>query len=369
MKPNKLLVAAVLAIAIGAPIAGFVGGTDMSTAPAIRVPFLHGLPVGQVPGEVELASLERADAWINSPPLTASALRGKVVLIDFWTYTCINWLRTLPYVRAWAEKYRDQGLVVIGVHAPEFAFEKDLSNVHSAVAEMRISHPVAVDNDHVIWRAFRNQYWPALYFIDAHGRVRHHHFGEGGYEQSEMIIQQLLAEAGSEGVDSKPVSVDGQGFEAAADWKNLRSGENYLGYERTVGFASPGGAALDKPRTYQLPARLRPNEWALSGDWAVKNQAIALNRPNGSIAYRFHTRDVHLVMGPAVAGASVRFRVSIDGQPPGPAHGLDVDEQGYGTVTGQRLYQLIRQGGPIVDRQFEIEFLGPGVEAFAFTFG
>jgi thiol-disulfide isomerase/thioredoxin len=370
MKAKKLLVATVLALAIAAPIAAFVGGTEMpTTAPAIRVPFLHGLPAGQLHGPAELTSLEHADAWLNSPPLTASALRGKVVLIDFWTYTCINWLRTLPYVRAWAEKYRDRGLVVIGVHAPEFAFEKDLNNVRSAVAEMRIGHPVAVDNDHVIWRAFRNQYWPALYFVDAQGRVRHHHFGEGGYEQSEMIIQQLLAEAGNEGIDRRLVSVDGRGFEAAADWKNLKSGENYLGYDRTQGFASPGGAALDKPRTYQLPARLHLSEWALSGDWAVKNQAVVLNRPNGSIAYRFHARDVHLVMGPTVPDTPVRFRVSIDGQPPGQAHGLDVDEQGYGTLTGQRLYQLIRQPGPITDRQFEIEFLGPGVEALAFTFG
>jgi thiol-disulfide isomerase/thioredoxin len=322
-----------------------------------------------VSGQSELASLERADAWINSPALTPEALRGKVVLIDFWTYTCINWLRTLPYVRAWAEKYRDQGLVVIGVHAPEFAFEKNLANVRSAVKEMRIGYPVAVDNDHAIWRAFKNQYWPALYFVDAQGRVRHHYFGEGGYEQSEMVIQQLLAEAGAAGIDRKPVSVDGQGFEAAADWANLMSGENYLGFDRTQNFASPGGAVADKPRMYERPARLRLNEWALSGDWTVTNQATVLNKPNGSIAYRFHARDVHLVMGPAVPGTSVQFRVLIDGRPPNAAHGIDVDAQGNGTVTEQRLYQLIRQPGTIADRQFEIEFLGSGVEAFAFTFG
>jgi len=371
MKTNKLLIAAVLATAIGAPIAGFVGemkGQSMTSA-GVRVPFLHGFPTAKVPNQSELASLERANKWLNSPPLTASDLRGKVVLIDFWTYTCINWLRTLPYVRAWAEKYREQGLVVIGVHAPEFAFEKDLNNVRRAVKDVRIDYPIAVDNDHVIWRAFDNQYWPALYFIDAQGRVRHHHFGEGAYEQSEMIIQELLAEAGKSGIDRQPVSVDARGLEAAADWGSLRSGENYVGYERTQKFASPGGAVLDKARMYELPARLRLNEWALSGDWTVKKEATALNEAKGRIAYRFHARDLHLVMGPKTPGAPVRFRVLIDGQPPGAAHGTDVDEQGNGTVTQQRLYQLIRQPKPITDRQFEIEFLDPDVEAFAFTFG
>jgi thiol-disulfide isomerase/thioredoxin len=372
MKTSKLLVAAILATAIGAPIAGFAEEINVpqSTTPTgIRVPFLHGFPTGPIPSQSELASLERANEWLNSPPLTASALRGKVVLIDFWTYTCINWLRTLPYVRAWAEKYRDQGLVVIGVHAPEFAFEKNVSNVRWAVKDMRIDYPIAVDSEHVIWRAFKNQYWPALYFIDSQGRVRHHHFGEGAYEQSEMIIQALLAEAGNAGTDRGPVSVDARGIEAAADWGSLKSPENYVGYQRTQNFASPGGAVLDKPRVYALPARLRLNYWALSGDWTMNNQAAVLNKPNGSIAYRFHARDLHLVMGPTAPGTSVRFRVLIDGQPPGAAHGIDVDEQGNGTVTQQRLYQLIRQPKPIADRQFEIEFLGSGVEAFAFTFG
>jgi thiol-disulfide isomerase/thioredoxin len=372
MKTNKLLIAAVLAIAIGAPIAGFLGDVSMpeqTTSAEVRVPFLHGLLTGQIAGQSGLASLERADEWLNSPPLTPPALRGKVVLVDFWTYTCINWLRTLPYVRAWAEKYRDQGLVVIGVHAPEFAFEKDPNNVRRAVKDLRIDYPVAVDNEHVIWRAFMNQYWPALYFVDAQGRVRHHHFGEGAYEQSEMIIQALLAEAGVGEVSREPVSVAGRGLEAAADWSNLKSPENYVGYDRTRSFASPGGALLDKPRDYMLPARLRLNEWALSGDWTVKRPAVALNKPNGRIAYRFHARDLHLVMGPAAPGTSVRFRVLIDGQPPGAAHGIDVDEQGNGTVTEQRLYQLVRQSKPIAERQFEIEFLDPGVEAFAFTFG
>jgi thiol-disulfide isomerase/thioredoxin len=371
MRTNKRLVAAVLVIAIAAAIVSVVGGSNVqqTTSSGLKVPFLHGFPTGQTAGQSELASVERASEWLNSPPLTATALRGKVVLVDFWTYTCINWLRTLPYVRAWAEKYKDQGLVVIGVHTPEFAFEKDISNVRWATKALRVDYPVAVDSDYVIWRAFKNQYWPALYFIDAQGRARHHHFGEGAYDQSEMIIQALLAEAGSTGVNREPVSVDGRGLEAAADWRNLKSPENYLGYGRTQNFASPGGAVLDKPRLYELPARLRLNEWALSGDWMVKNQAAVLNKPNGSIAYRFHARDVHLVMGPATPGTTVRFRVRIDGKPPGAAHGADVDEQGDGTVTEQRLYQLIRQPMPIADRQFEIEFLGSGVETYAFTFG
>ncbi len=372
MNTNKLLAAAALATAIGAPGATMAGGMELAQTMAstgMRVPFLHGSPSGEIGGGSELASLERADAWLNSPPLTAAALRGKVVLVDFWTYTCINWLRTLPYVRAWAAKYKDRGLVVVGVHAPEFSFEKNMDNVRRAVKEMRIDHPVAVDNEHAIWRAFKNRYWPALYFIDAQGRVRHHHFGEGSYEQSEMVIQQLLAEAGNGGIDRGAVSVDARGIEAAADWGSLMSPENYTGYGRTENFASPGGAALDRPRRYELPARLRLNEWALSGDWTVKTEAAVLNRPNGRVAYRFHARDLHLVMGPAAPGTSVRFRVLIDGRPPGAAHGIDVDEQGEGTVTEQRLYQLIRQPKPVAERQFEIEFLDPGVEAFAFTFG
>jgi thiol-disulfide isomerase/thioredoxin len=320
-------------------------------------------------GQSELTSLERADAWLNSPPLTAPALRGKVVLIDFWTYTCINWLRTFPYVRAWAEKYREQGLVVIGVHAPEFSFEKDLNNVRRAVQDLRVTHPVAVDNDHTIWRAFRNQYWPALYFVDAQGRVRDHHFGEGSYERSERMIQQLLAEAGAGAVSRAPVAVEGRGIEAAADWESLKSAENYLGYQRTQSFASPGGAVPDQARVYAPPLRLRLNNWALSGDWTMQSEASALNQPGGRIACRFQARDLHLVMGPAMPGASVQFRVSIDGEPPGPAHGIDVDERGNGVLAEQRLYQLIRQSGPISDRLFDIEFLGAGAQAYAFTFG
>jgi thiol-disulfide isomerase/thioredoxin len=325
--------------------------------------------MSQVGNQTELASLELAKEWLNSPPLTPLSLRGKVIVIDFWTYTCINWLRTLPYVRAWAGKYRDQGLLVIGVHAPEFSFEKDLNNVRWAVKNIRIDYPVAVDNDHVIWRAFNNQYWPALYFIDSQGFVRHHYFGEGSYEQSEMIIQELLREARVGGVSREPVKVDPRGLEAAADWGDLQSPENYVGFERTEHFASPGGAMLDKPRMYELPARLRLNEWALSGNWTLKKDTTVLNKASGSITYRFHARDLHLVMGPAAPGTSVRFRVLIDGQPPGAAHGIDTDDQGNGTATEQRLYQLIRQPMPITDRQFEIEFLDSGVETFAFTFG
>ena len=319
--------------------------------------------------EGELSSLGRATEWLNSPPLTAPGLRGKVVLIDFCTYTCINWLRTLPYVRAWAAKYKDQGLVVIGVHTPEFPFEKDVENVRRAVKDMKVDYPIAIDNDYAIWRGFNNQYWPALYLVDGRGHMRHHYFGEGEYEQSERMIQQLLAEAGVGGVGHALVAVDARGIEAAADWDSLQSGENYVGYDRTENFASPGGAASDTRRVYAVPTRLRLNEWALSGDWTVGKQATLLNQANGRIAYRFHARDLHLVMGPAAPGAAVRFRVLIDGQPPGAAHGSDVDDRGYGTVSEQRLYQLIRQPPPISDRLFEIEFLDAGVEVFAFTFG
>ncbi len=375
MKASQLLLAAILANAIGAPIVAF--GEDRRVPTSSQMPIEGKLPLKRHLGLPwifggrghQLPSLGGATEWLNSPPLTAAGLRGKVVLIDVWTYTCINWLRTLPYVRAWAEKYKDQGLVVIGVHAPEFPFEKNVDNVRRAAKEMRVDYPIAIDNDYAIWRALRNQYWPALYLVDAQGRIRHHHFGEGDYKQSERRIQQLLSEAGIRGVGHELVSVDAQGVEAAADWASLKSPENYLGYERTENFASPGGAVLDKRRVYAAPARLRLNHWASSGDWTVGKQATVLNKANGRIAYRFHARDLHLVMGPAVRGTFVRFRVLIDGKSPGAAHGLDVDEQGNGTVTEQRLYQLIRQVKPIVDRQFEIEFLDSGIEVFSFTFG
>jgi thiol-disulfide isomerase/thioredoxin len=324
----------------------------------------------QLPVEGRMPSLAGATQWLNSPPLTADGLRGSVVLVDFWTYTCINWLRTLPYIRAWAEKYQDHGLVVIGVHTPEFDVEHDLDNVRRAVKDLRVDHPVAVDNDYAIWSAFDNHYWPALYFVDAQGQIRHHRFGEGDYEESEMILQQLLAETGiSGGVGHDLVSVDARGVEAAADWDSLRSPENYLGYERTEYFASSNGAVLDTPHVYAAPARLPLNHWALAGDWTLQRQAILLNQAEGRITYRFHARDLHLVMGPVARETPVRFRVRIDGQPPGAGHGTDVDDQGDGTVTEPRLHQLVRQPGPVSERTFEITFLDPGVQAYAFTFG
>jgi thiol-disulfide isomerase/thioredoxin len=355
------LLGAVLIAAIGAPIES--SGEDVKMAQ--RQP----PPVVRLPIEGEFPSLAGASGWLNSPSLTGAELRGKVVLVDIWTYTCINWLRTLPYVRAWAEKYRSQGLVVIGVHSPEFEFEKNADNVRQAAKDMRIDYPIAIDSDHAIWRAFNNEYWPALYLIDAQGRIRHHKFGEGDYDRSERVIQQLLAEAGASGVSGELVSVDARGAEVAADWKSLKSPENYVGFERTANFASPGGPVLGRGRLYAVPSRLRLNQWALSGEWTIQRQFVVLNKPNGRIAYRFHARDLHLVMGPTARGTSVRFRVLIDGQPPGAAHGVDVDVQGNGTITGQRLYQLIRQPSPIAERQFEIEFLDSGVEAYAFTFG
>jgi thiol-disulfide isomerase/thioredoxin len=349
----------------GAAVMLAVGGLGM-VGPVVRR--VTAAPL-QLPDEGQLPSLASATAWLNSPPLTAAGLRGRVVLVDFWTYTCINWLRTLPYVRAWAAKYKNQGLVVMGVHAPEFAFEKDIDRVRRAVKDGSIDYPVAIDNDHAIWRAFNNQYWPALYFVDAKGSIRHHQFGEGEYERSEMIIQQLLAEAGMGGIAHDLVSIDARGAEAAADWASLKSPENYVGYERTAHFASPGGAVLGKRRVYAVPARLRLNQWALSGDWTMEKEALVLNKAKGRIAYRFHARDLHLVMGPSGRGTAVRFRVLVDGRPPGAAHGIDVDDQGNGTATEQRLYQLIRQPKPIAERQFEIEYLDASAEAFAFTFG
>lgn len=361
MTPNRFLLAAVLAIAMGAAMVPLAQETFMTQ---------HITSAGVVlSDEGELPSFGGATEWLNTQPLTPSALRGKVVVVQFWTYSCINWLRTLPHLHAWADKYKDQGLVVVGVHAPEFEFEKNLDNVRKASKGFGIDYPVAVDSNHAIWRAFDNNYWPALYVIDAQGRVRYHHFGEGEYEQSERVIQQLLTEAGRVGVANDLVSVEGPGAQAAADWSNLKSPETYVGYDRTENFASPGGPALNVSRTYALPAQLRLNHWGLSGAWQMSNQAAALTGETGRIAFRFHARDLHLVMGPPARGTSVRFRVTIDGQPPGAAHGIDVDAQGNGTLTDHRLYQLIRQPQPVVDRLFEIEFLDPGAQAFVFTFG
>ena len=336
----------------------------------VRWPVPAGLHMAsaRLPVEGELSSFAGATGWLNSAPLTPAGLRGKVVLVNFWTYTCINWLRQLPYVRAWAAKYSGAGLVVIGVHTPEFSFEHDLGNVRRAVQDMRVDYPVAIDSDYAVWQAFDNYYWPALYFADAQGRIRHHHFGEGEYQQSEMVIQQLLAEAGSD-AGHELVSVEASAAEVPADWADLRSPENYTGYERTENFASPGGVVPGRRHAYQVPEVLRLNHWALSGDWTMDEHAATLDQAGGHIACRFHARDVHLVMGPARPDAAVRFRVLLDGQPPGAAHGADADDQGQGTVTEQRLHQLIRQPGPITERTFEIAFLDPGVQAYAFTFG
>ena len=323
----------------------------------------------QLPVEGELPALDGATGWLNSPPLGAAELSGKVVLVDFWTYTCINWLRTLPYVRAWAGKYAPHGLVVIGVHTPEFEFEHDVDNVRRAVQDMRVSYPVAIDNDYAVWGAFDNHYWPALYLADAQGHIRHHQFGEGEYEKSEMIIQQLLSEAGSDGTDEELVSVEAGGVEAPADWADLRSPENYAGYERTENFASPGGLVPGTPHDYEAPGRLPLNHWALSGNWTVGRQPATLNTAGGRISCRFRARDLHLVMGPPSRGTAVPFQVRIDGQEPGDDHGTDIDDHGDGTLTEQRLHQLIRQRGPVAERTFEITFLDPGAQAYAFTFG
>jgi hypothetical protein len=291
------------------------------------------------------------------------------VLVNFCTYTCINWLRQLPYVRAWAAKYAGHGLVVIAAHTPEFAFEHDEENVRRAVQELQIGYPVAIDNDYAVWRAFDNYYWPALYFADEQGRIRHHHFGEGEYQRSEMVIQQLLTEAGAAGVGEELVSVEPSGVEVPADWAELRSPENYTGYERTENFASPGGVVPDEPHGYSIPPKLSLNDWALSGEWTMGPGAATSNGPGGQIACRFQARDLNLVMGPAERGTSARFQVLLDGQPAGAAHGIDVDSQGHGTVAEQRLYQLIRQPGPIIERTAQITFLEPGVQVCSFTFG
>jgi len=323
----------------------------------------------RLPVEGELPSFGGATGWLNSPPLAPADLRGKVVLVNFCTYTCINWLRQLPYVRAWAGKYSGDGLAVIGVHTPEFGFEHDVDNVRRAVKSIRVGYPVAIDNDYAVWQAFDNHYWPALYFADSRGRIRHHHFGEGEYQQSEMVIQQLLTEAGSGDISRDPAPVDARGVEAPADWASLGSPETYTGYERTENFASPGGILPDQGHAYTVPAELRLNHWALSGNWTIEEQAATANEAGGRIAFRFHARDLNLVMGPAAPGTSARFRVLLDGQPAGAAHGADVDRQGDGTVTEQRLHQLIRQPGTVTDRTFEITFLDPRVQAYSFTFG
>jgi thiol-disulfide isomerase/thioredoxin len=309
-----------------------------------------------------MPSLGGAAEWLNSEPLGPAELEGQVVLVNFWTLTCINWLRQEPYVRAWSQAYRDDGLVVIGVHTPEFTFEHEIEGVREATKERRIDYPVAVDNGYEIWSAFDNHYWPALYFVDADGVIRDHHFGEGHYEQSERRIQRLL------GVEREPVSVEGLGVEAEADWDHLRTPETYLGYGRSERFASPDGAAFDERRAYELPARLRLNHWALAGEWTIGRENVVLDQAGGSVAYRFHARDAYLVLTPG-ARKPIPFRVLLDGEAPGPSHGVDVDEDGNGLLRDGRLYQLARESDTVRERTLEITFTDPGAEAYAFTFG
>jgi thiol-disulfide isomerase/thioredoxin len=310
-----------------------------------------------------------ATGWINSTPLTAKQLKGKVVLVDFWTYSCINCLRSLPYIRAWADKYKDSGLVVIGVHTPEFDFEKDQPKVQKAVQKFGITYPVALDSNHAIWDAFHNEYWPAHYFIDAKGKVRFEHFGEGNYDQSERWIQELLRERDGKPTIASNASVQAQGVEAAPDMTDMRSPETYIGYAQARHFASPGGIKRDAEKSYTAPAEPRLNEWGLAGNWVDHEETAVLRSTGGKIVFHFHARDLHLVLGPAADGKPVRFRVTIDGQDPGDNHGVDTDAQGNGTVTDHRLYQLVRQKGAVADHIFTIEFEDAGVQAFSFTFG
>jgi thiol-disulfide isomerase/thioredoxin len=323
----------------------------------------------ELPVEGHLASFDGATGWLNSEPLTPQGLRGRVVLVDFWTYTCINWLRTAPYVRAWDAKYRDLGLTVIGVHTPEFGFEHDVDNVVARSRGFGVEYPIAIDSDYGVWQGFDNHFWPAVYIADAEGRLRYHHFGEGEYAMAEMVIQQLLLESGADGVDPDLVSVEPQGFEVAADWRTLRTPETYMAYGRSAGFASPESARFNEPHTYPEPDRLFLNEWAPSGAWTLAQHAAVSNGAGARIAFRFQARDVNLVMGPEARGRSVPFRVLLDGKAPGGAHGFDVDEAGNGRLADQRLYQLIRQTGSVGEHLIEIEFVDAGAEAYCFTFG
>ncbi|HEY9126123.1 MAG TPA: thioredoxin family protein [Acidobacteriaceae bacterium] len=320
-------------------------------------------------GSQPLPGLKGATAWLNSSPLTAKELKGKVVLVDFWDYSCINCIRAVPYIKAWAEKYKDSGLVVIGVHSPEFDVEKQTPNVERAVKKFNITYPVAVDSDMKIWNAFQNQFWPAHYFIDAKGKVRYEHFGEGAYDESEKWIQKLLAEANAKPMKASMVSIQGQGAEAAPDANNVYSPETYVGYARAAHFVSKGGIKKDQEQTYTEPAHLLQNEWGLAGRWTDHQQAAVLDAAGGKVIFRFHARDLHMVLGPGADGKPVRYRVTVDGQAPGQNHGVDTDDDGNGTVKEHRLYQLVRQKGAIVDHTFAIEFIDPGVQAFSFTFG
>jgi thiol-disulfide isomerase/thioredoxin len=322
-----------------------------------------------LPDEGPLARFDGATSWLNSEPLTPEGLRGRVVLVDFWTYTCINWLRTLPYVRAWDAKYRDQGLTIASVHTPEFTFERNVDNIVKQSAVFGVEFPIAVDSDYGVWRSFSNHFWPAVYIADAEGRIRFHHFGEGEYAMQEMVVQELLIEAGAKDVDRDLVEVDPQGLEVSADWRTLRSPESYLGYQQSAGFASDRDATYDRPQAYSAHSRLPLNSWDLSGNWTYARDRSMLNEPGGRVAFQFQARDVNLVMGPATPGTSIPFRVYLDGQIATDAHGSDVGADGSGTLDDQKTYQLIRQSGSISERRFEIEFLEPGAEAFCFTFG
>jgi thiol-disulfide isomerase/thioredoxin len=324
---------------------------------------------GMLPDEGRLAPFDGATAWLNSEPLTPEGLRGRVVLVDFWTYTCVNWLRTLPYIRAWASKYEQAGLTVVGVHTPEFGFESDIDNVVAQTRSLGIEYPVAVDSGYRVWGAFENRFWPAVYISDANGRVRHHHFGEGEYAQTEMVIQRLLLDAGAQALDRDMVAVEPRGLEVAADWQALRSPETYLGYIQSSGFASEGTAPFDLPHEYTAASVLPLNSWDLSGNWTVARHAAGSNVPGARIAFQFSARDLNLVMGPRATGAAIPFRVTLDGRTAADANGTDVDADGRGMVRDQNTYQLIRQPGPITDRRFEIEFLESGAEVYCFTFG
>jgi cytochrome c biogenesis protein CcdA/thiol-disulfide isomerase/thioredoxin len=326
-------------------------------------------PQPALPDEGPMPELSGAVAWLNSPPLTRDGLRGKVVVIDFWTYSCINCLRALPYVEGWAAKYKDAGLIVIGVHTPEFAFEKERSNVEQSVRDLKITYPVAIDSNYKIWQAFNNEYWPAHYFIDGKGRIRHHHFGEGEYDESERVIQELLKENGANSLADGTINVTASGAEAAPDLPDTRSPETYIGYKRAEHFASAQLFAQDARMAYTPQPRLTLNQWALGGTWKAGLGSAVLDSAPGKIVFRFHARDLHLVLGPAKNGKPIRFKVTLDGTAPGDDQGSDTDAAGAGTVQGHRLYQLIRQKGAVEDRTFEIEFLDPGVQAFAFTFG
>ncbi|WP_200216726.1 redoxin domain-containing protein [Micromonospora coerulea] len=311
---------------------------------------------------LHMPSLGGATEWLNSEPLGPAELRGHAVLVNFWTLTCINWLRQEPYVRAWSQAYRNDGLVVIGVHTPEFSFEHEIDWVRQAITARGIDYPVAVDNDYQVWSAFDNHYWPALYFIDADGVIRDHHFGEGRYDQSERVVQRLL------GIERELVPVEGLGVEAEADWGHLRTPETYLGYSRSEHFASPDGVAFDERRAYELPESLPVNHWALAGEWTIGSERAVLHQAGGSIGYRFHARDAHLVLSPG-AREPIPFRVLLDGEAPGPSHGVDVDENGNGLLRDGRLYQLVREHDAVRERTLEITFVEPGVEAYVFTFG